>query len=271
MPLSPGDLREVKTIAHGGMALLTLARTPDGKEVVKRELHRKYMLRPRTHMRFLRGLRIREMLSPHDHIVRPLTRGYHGLLPYEILEYVPGHNLHEWILRRREKIESCALTILKDVAEAVAFMHEKHILHLDVKAENVLIDTGGDSGQLNAKLTDFDLSRNVRGEHNHLHAGTESHMAPEQLAGGDVSYSNDIFAFGVMAYYLVTGRMPFAAYSLKDVRRRQMSKSYKVTEPTKINPDLAPKLNWIIMRCLEKDRSQRFPHTAYLVQELSRV
>jgi len=271
MALRRDELQEIRQIALGGMARLTLAVDPRGQEVVLRQLRPNFAFHPRAHFAFLRGLRIRRRLFPHPNIVSPIARGYCGLVPYEIIEYVPGENLRELILHKHDGVKTHAADILRQAATALSHMHAKHLLHLDVKPENVLIDTENTEDGITAKLTDFDLSRRLRGGHEHLRAGTASHMAPEQLILGRVTYASDIFSFGVMAYNLVTGKMPFSAFSLDEVRRQQVSRSFEVAEPRKFNSDIAPKLNWIILRCLEKDCEKRFPSMAYLLQELGRI
>lgn len=271
MRLCRHNLQEIRQIAVGGMARLFLAVDEQGNEVVIRELHRSQCLKLRPHWRFRSGLRIRRALSPHPNIVAPYGSGYCGPVPYEIIEYVPGENLRESILKRDETIRAYALEILREVATALGHMHSQQLLHLDVKAENVLVCARENGDGLTVKLTDFDLSRKYGGGRERLRSGTASHMAPEQLTGGTVSYANDMFAFGVMAYYFVTGKMPFSGFSLDQVRKHQVSRKFNVVEPRRLNAALAPKLNWIIMRCLEKDRNDRFPNMAYLLQELGRI
>ncbi len=270
MSLCRRDLQTVKQIANGGMASLMLAVDRSGRQVVLRELHRRLALNFRIHLCFYRGIRIREDLCPHPHIVCPLSRGYCGLVPYEIIEYIPGENLRELIMYKPDVIRGCGLAILRQLVAALTYMHNQHILHLDVKPENILVDMSSEAGPV-VKLTDFDLSRRFRGGHDRLRSVTASHMAPEQLRGGAVTFANDIFAFGVVAYYLVTGKMPFSGFSLDEVRRQQVSRTYEVTEPRRYNADLAPKLNWLILRCLEKDPEQRLPSMAYLQQEIGRI
>ncbi|MFO7820532.1 MAG: serine/threonine-protein kinase, partial [Lentisphaeria bacterium] len=212
---------------------------------------------------------------PHENICATVSLGFAGLPPYEIIEYVPGRNLRDLIHNRHESVKTNALEILRKVARGIRYMHDNKILHLDVKPENVLLNTGGDvkDGDRVVKLTDFDLSRRLSGGKSLVRsrAGTASHMAPEQLVKGSVSYGNDIFAFGVLAYYLVTGKMPFDGFTLKEVRRNQVSNNFEIAEPRKVNPDLAPRLSWVIMRCLERDTTERFLNLAYLCRELDRV
>ena len=271
MSLRCRDLNEIRRIAMGGMAELTLARDPEGRDVVLRRLHRRLVFNFRVHRGFLRGMRLRRSLCPHPNLTCPISHGYDGLTPYEIIEYVPGENLRELIMHRHDSVRTHAFDILRQVAQALAYMHTQHVLHLDVKPENTLVDNTNMEAGLTVKLTDFDLSRHCAGGKTRSRSGTVSHMAPEQLRGGCISYANDIFAFGVMAYYLVTGKMPFSGFSLEEMRKQQASRRSEVTEPRRFNSELAPKLNWLIVRCLEKDQAKRFPSMSYLLQELGRI
>lgn len=262
--------RRLHEIARGGVARLSLGVQSDGTHLVVRELHPHLVFNFRAHMGFRNGARIRERLCPHPQIVFPIEFGYHGFVPYEIIEYVPGENLHERIIHKDQLVHRSHLEILRQAAHALAYMHGQNIIHLDVKPENFLI--ANSDGQFCVKLTDFDLSRDCRGTHRDRHlAGTANYMAPEQLKKGAVGVQADIFAFGVMAYYLVTGQKPFSGYTLEEMRRQQVSESFAVAPPSKHNPDLAPKLGWLILRCLEKDPARRIPDMAYLAKELEAV
>lgn len=250
----------------GGVAQLTLAVQPDGTQLVIRELLPRYILNWRMHRRFVKGTRIRERISPHPRIAYSVERGYQGLKPYEVIEYVDGKNLRELILARHPLIRSHTYQILRQSASALAYMHDRGILHLDVKAENFLLDMTTE--QIKVKLTDFDLSCDLKTSRDRHRSGTLSYMAPEQVRQGAVGVGSDMFAFGIFAYFLVTGKMPFTGDSEKERRQRQLSMESHVISPRRVNPDLSAKLDWIIMRCLEKDPEKRFPGMAYLQQEL---
>ena len=141
---------------------------------------------------------------------------------------------------------------------------------MDIKAENFVINGSGST--LTVKLTDFDLARpRSGGSHDANRSGTTNCMAPEQLKKGVFGVEADIFSFGIMAYYLVTGRKPFSAFSQEEVRRQQLSDSYQILEPARINPGLTPKINKLIMKCLEKEPMARFPNMGYLASELQRM
>jgi len=263
-------LTRLHRIARGGVARLTLAVQPDGTRLVIRELHPHFVFKVRVHRRFVNGTKIREMLTPHPRIVYSVERGYSHFTPYEVIEYVPGENLRERIIHKDPVARENHLLILRQAAEALAYMHQRDIAHLDVKPENFLVDDTG--SEILVKLTDFDLSRHCRKTRRDPHrAGTSSYMAPEQFKSGTIGVQADIFAFGVMAYYLVTGQKPFSGFTITEMRRQQVSSKYKVPEPSRLNPDISPKLEWLIMRCLEKDPEQRIPSMLYLKQELDRA
>lgn len=257
-------------VAAGGMATLTLVVQKDGAPLVLRELQPKLQWSPWMHVRFLRGAKIRDAVSPHPHIVYSAEYGYHGLRPYELIEYCPGANLNELIMRKDERIRKSSLEILRQACAALAHMHTRGYIHLDVKAENIIVQETQDDS-VSVKLTDFDLSRPCTSHHDFSRAGTANYMSPEMLRCGTVGVESDIFAFGVMAYYCMTGRKPFSGFTLAEMRRQQMSAVATVPEPSKLNHDISPKLSWIITRCLEKNPEQRFPSMNYLQQEFSRV
>ena len=266
------ELEMVRPMKSGGMAKLTYALTPERQPVVVRELLPQFALRPIVRFRFVRGMRLREQVCPHPNIVCPYTRRVLRLRPYEIIEYINAVNLRDLVMNDYEKAQLHAMDILRGVAEALAHIHSKGLVHLDVKSENILVGTNPeDEDATVVKLTDFDLCRKLGNHGGHLRSGTASYMAPEQLVTGKVSCTNDIFAFGVMAYYLVTRRMPFSGESISEVRKQQVSRKHEVKQPKKHVPDISPKLNKIIMGCLEKDPNKRLPSMVYLAQELRRV
>ena len=255
--------------ASGGMAVLTLGAQPDGHKLVIRELHPKLRWSVSKHWAFLRGARIREAVSPHPNIVFPIENGYHGFVPYEIIEYVNGANLNDLILRRDPLVKTSVMDILCQACVAVAHIHDQGYLHLDIKPENFLVDTNGP--KLRVKLTDFDLSRRDDGRRNSRRAGTKAYMSPELLRDGAIGVEADIFAFGVLAYFVMTARKPFAGHSVQETFRQKMDEDFQVTEPIKIQPDISPKLNRMIMHCLQHDPDKRFPSMSFLQKELERV
>ena len=265
------ELKPIRPIRGGGMAHLTLAAGPNQSRCVIRELNRDMLFNWRLRQGFINGLRIRRALTGHQYILGSMGMKTRTLIPYEIVEYVTGGNLHELVLNKHSEVQCHHLDILRQIAAALAHMHNLGYVHLDVKAENVLVEADSQKHEVHVRLTDFDLSRHLSGSWRRVRSGTASHMAPEQLTGGRVGFGNDIFAFGVLAYCLTTGKAPFAGFTEEEARWRQTNCRARPEPPRRLCPGLALQLDEIIMACLEKDPGRRFPTMAYLEQELGRI
>ncbi len=259
-----------QVIAVGGMAILSMVIQENGKPLVLRELKPNLRWRPWLHWRFLHGARIRDAVSPHPNIVYSAEYGYRGLIPYELIEYCPGLTLQKMIVDRNERLKVASLDFLRQACAGLAHMHAHGYIHLDIKPENFIVQDDG-QGRAVVKLTDFDLSRPYDAHHDFHRSGTANYMSPEMLKSGTIGPQADVFAFGITAYYCMTGRKPFSGETIEAMRRQQTSVQYHVTEPVRHNPDISPKLNQIILRCLEKDTAKRFPNMNYLMQEFGRV
>jgi serine/threonine-protein kinase len=253
---------------RGGMAVLRLATgEQDGQKYVLREMLPSTALSWRKRSGFKRGCVIRAKLSPHPHIVRSIDYGVRRCKPYELIEYVPGPSLRQMINDEAELVLAHGFELVRQTAEALAHVHDLGWMHLDVKPENFIIYK--ERGRLHAKLTDFDLTTEGRELRMAKPPGTLVYAAPELLKEGFVSPAADIFAFGVMAYRLLTGHMPFQGNSEKKSRWRQMNEGYKPKAPAELVPGLSNKLSTLVMQCLAKDPQDRFPSMVLLRQQLA--
>lgn len=252
----------------GGMALLRVGTLSDGRQAVLRELRKEHTFKWRIRKNFIRGTRIREVLCPHPNIVEHYDFGRRGLIPYEIIEYVHGKNLQQLVERSPDFVRENTIEILKQAARCLAHMHSNRFLHLDIKPHNFLIQRAQEG--LVVKLTDFDLSCDCNTRWNRRRAGTVKYMAPEELKHGSVDVGTDVFAFGALAYLTITLRYPFGGATVEESRRNQLSRKVQVVPPSKVVKDVHPKLDWLIVRCLEKDARKRLPSIAYFVREMER-
>jgi serine/threonine-protein kinase len=259
----------VRELHVGGMARLSLAVTAEGRQIVLRQLLARNLIGFRLRRAFIEVTRIRAVLTPHPRVVLSLERGFHGLIPYELIEYVDGSSLRRLLQTKDARIASDPLAILRQCAEALAHVHECGFVHLDVKPENFLVTQGSDGPTV--KITDFDLAREATAKRSAWQSGTVAYLAPEQIRKGVVGPPADIFAFGILAYQLVTGRMPFQGKHEKQLRWRQTSDHFVPKPPKSVVPDLSPKVDWLITKCLEKDPENRLPSMAYLCEELRRL
>ena len=170
------------------------------------------------------------------------------------MEYVDGEDLASLLRRIGRFPQDRALAISRQVCAGLAAAHECGIVHRDLKPANVMLDASG-----KVRLADFGLA-GLAGES--VRAGTPAYMAPEQLAGAEVTPRSDIYALGLVLYEIFTGQRALDAQNLAElIRKREQS---GILPPTAIVPDLEPDIETTIMRCLRPDPRQR-PATAMTV------
>ena len=255
-------------LAEGGMAQLFNIVCSDGRRAVLRQLHGRYVWRLKPRRRFVNGLQLRAELSPHEHIASTLEFGSRWLKPYEIIELVEGVNLKVLINQRNEALRMHCDEILLGAAKALAYMHQKKLLHLDVKPENFLVDCRDRFNPL-VKLTDFDLACTLEQGRSSRPSGTPAYMAPEQFNLKLSLRASDVFAFGVMAYHAYSGRFPFSGNSELQTMRNQADENVRPRPIGEYCPELSPRMERVIMRCLAKRVQERYPDMSACLNDMS--
>src|SRR5262245_45525081 len=195
----------------------------------------------------------------HPAIVQIFEVGEHLDQPYFAMEFVDGRNLS---VRAHEfKDPRTAAALVEQLARAVHFAHQRRLVHLDLKPENVLITEQGEP-----KITDFGLARRMEGEEERNTGwvgGTPGYMAPEQCTGsdGEIGPAADVYGLGAILYRLVTGRIPVEISTLHERTVREwrefLAAAYGKPIPTMrtIRPELTANLDAIGRRCLEPEPS----------------
>jgi len=247
-----------REIGHGGMATVYVAH--DARH--QREVALKVM-RPElaaTADRFLREITIAANLQ-HPNILAVYDSGEAEGLLYYVMPYVEGPSLRQHLRKQVELPVPEAVRILRDVADALAAAHAKGVVHRDIKPENILL-----SGR-HALVADFGVAKAVSEATDRrtlttagVALGTPAYMAPEQgAADPHTDHRADLYAFGVMAYEMLTGQVPFEAESAQGVSIAHL------TEPpvpvTERRARIPLPLAQLIMGCLEKKPADR-PQTA---------
>lgn len=185
--------------------------------------------------------------------------------PYIVMEYVSGANLLS-LLDEAPLSPARVAQIGAKVAAALVDLHRQNVLHLDIKPSNIMIR---DSGE--AALIDFGLSRHLHlpdllEEEFHVPMGTGPYISPEQVLRNRTDPRSDIFSLGVLLYHFATKVRPWGIPKFNRALRARLWRD--PVPPRKLNPDVPPWLQEIILRCLEPDPARRYPTAAQLLFDL---
>jgi len=257
------------SIGRGGMAVVYRARD----QVLEREVAIKLISKERfppemlerVLKRFEREAKSLAQLD-HPHIVQVLDYGEYDGAPYLVLKYLSGGTLEQVVGHPLPYPEAARLLI--PIAQALAYAHERHIIHRDVKPSNILFSDSrhpmlGDFGI--AKLLD-DASTHGLTESSAV-IGTPAYMAPEQAMGRPIDARTDLYALGVVFYELVTGRKPFEADT--PMSMAVMHATEPLPSPKQFVPDLPDAVEQILLRALAKQPAERYPDMAQFLAALT--
>lgn len=253
-------------INSGGMADIWVATDPHGAAFALRRLHDDLRFNFVARRRFARGCKILSRIHEHDKMIRYYEHGNVKGTPYLLMEYVEGSNLKQLLGRNDPELADNVAQIMIDMAAALEHVHESGFLHLDFKPENVLVTRNS-----SVRLVDFDLAQPKPEKPKKMsgNPGTPAYMAPEQLQRDGIDQRTDIFAFGVAAYEVVTMAKPFPGDSPEEILRMQLQD--ELIPPRELNPGIPEALEKVLLKCLARDRAERYPFMSVVVRHLEQA
>ena len=219
--------------------------------------------------RFEREIMVAAQLA-HPSVVPVLTAGDANGLPYYTMPYVQGESLRARLARGPLSVGE-TMSVLRDVARALAYAHERGVVHRDIKPENVLLASGA------AVVTDFGIAKAIAAARTDLSdatitrvgtsVGTPAYMSPEQATGDPATdYRADIYSFGCLAYELLTGETPF--HGLPVHKQLAAHISERPADVATRRADCPGGLAILVMQCLEKNPDHRIATAVEALQRL---
>jgi tetratricopeptide (TPR) repeat protein/tRNA A-37 threonylcarbamoyl transferase component Bud32 len=265
-----GRYRIIRFIGHGGMGEVYEAEDLELHERIALKTVRPEIASERRALdRFKREIQLARRVT-HPNVSRIFDLGYHrveggGEVTFLTMELLPGESLAARLRTVGRMTASEAYPLVAQMASALTAAHEAGIVHRDFKPGNVmLVPTKGAEPGVRAVVTDFGLARKASPSESLATSlstpgevvGTPAYMAPEQVEGKDITSAADIYALGAVMYEMVTGSLPFAGETPFATALKRLTESPPT--PRMHVPELDPKWEAAILRCLAREPAERF-------------
>jgi eukaryotic-like serine/threonine-protein kinase len=252
-----------RLIGQGGFAWVYAATRDDGKSFALKVLKPRYANDPAFESRFRQEAAFAAGLQ-HPNIVRIEEVGTGDGPPYFVMDLYPD-SLSERLARETTLPEADVAAIARGVADALAFAHEKEVVHRDIKPDNILL-TADDR----PVLSDFGIARAVSGyvaaTGFSMTIGTPAYISPEQAQGRAVDGRSDLYSLGITLYRSLTGEVPFKSSDWFELARMHVED--RPEPPRNRRPELSKRFERIILRLLGKHPDDRYPSATALVADL---
>jgi serine/threonine protein kinase/tetratricopeptide (TPR) repeat protein len=249
-----GRYQIIEELGKGGMGRVYKANDTDIKErvaikLIKPEIStdKKTIERFQNEIKFARKIRHKNVCQMYD-----LNRE-EGTY-YITMEYVEGENLKNMIRMSGQLGIGTAISVAKQVCEGLVEAHKLGVVHRDLKPSNIMIDREGI-----VRIMDFGIARSLKEKGitgAGVMIGTPEYMSPEQVESKETDQRADIYSLGVILYEMVTGRVPFEGDTPFSIGVKQKSEVPK--SPKEWNEQIPDDLSWVILKCLEKDKENRY-------------
>jgi serine/threonine protein kinase len=220
---------------------------------------------PAQFERFQRELEVMKTLD-HPAILKGLGSGKYNRIPYLVTEYVNGQSLRSLIETSGPLPPEQAVSLIRKIADGMAYCHKNEVIHRDLKPENILITADGQP-----VIMDFGLAL-TKGAHRVTYSnlsatmGTPDYMAPEQIEGQRGDQRTDIYALGVMMYELLAGIVPFTGDSNMVVMAQHLNSTAPRLD--RVDPSITTQLAAIVATCLARNPDDRYVDMTALIQSL---
>lgn len=253
----------LEQIGSGGMAYVYKARDRKLSRLVAIKILKEEFCKDKS---FVAKFRMEAQAAAglsHNNVVGVYDVGEENNTHYIVMELIDGITLKEYITRKRKLGTKESIGIAIQVAQGLEAAHKRHIVHRDIKPQNIIISKDG-----RIKVADFGIARAITDETTNLYgaAGSVHYISPEQARGGYCDERSDIYSLGITIYEMVTGRVPFDGDTTVAVAIAHINEA--MIPPSNIEPSVPVALEQIIFKCTQKRPNQRYSSCADLIKDL---
>ena len=262
-----GRYQIIEELGKGGMGKVYKAHDNEIKEKVALKL-----LKPeisadnKTIERFQNELKFARKIG-HRNVCRMYDLNKEEGSYYITMEYIEGQDLKGLIRQTGQLTVGKSVFIAKQVCDGLTEAHRLGVVHRDLKPQNIMIDKEG-----NARIMDFGIARSVSEKGitaAGVMIGTPEYMSPEQAEAKEVDRRSDIYSLGVIMYEMLTGFVPFEGDTALSIAMKHKGEIPK--DPKEHNPQIPENLSQIILRCMEKEKANRYQKVEDLLSDLSNI
>jgi eukaryotic-like serine/threonine-protein kinase len=253
-------------MAQGGMSDIYRAfDLVNRREVVIKIPDQSMLGDPAQFERFQRELNVMKLLD-HPAILKGLGSGKYNRVPYLVTEFVNGQSLRTLIASSAPLLTDQAVSLIRKIADGMAYCHNNDVIHRDLKPENILITSDGQP-----VIMDFGLAL-TKGSHRVTYSnlsatmGTPDYMAPEQIEGQRGDQRTDLYALGTIMYELLVGKTPFSGDSNMVVMAQHLNNTPPRLD--RINSAISPQIAAIVATCLAREPKDRYADMTSFIEAL---
>ena len=200
----------------------------------------------------------------HANIVNVYDVGDENGIYYIVMELVEGITLKKYIEKKGRLGVREAVSIAIQVAQGIEAAHNHHIVHRDIKPQNIIISKEG-----KVKVTDFGIARAASSNTINSNAmGSVHYISPEQARGGYSDEKSDIYSFGIMLYEMLTGKVPFEGDTTVAVALQHIQDD--IVSPAELVPEIPVSVEKIVLKCTQKKTERRYQNMSDLIADLKR-
>ena len=265
-----GRYEILEELGHGGMGQVFRVRDRDLDEVVAlKTLRNRPDMSEASKTRFLREIKLTRKIT-HPNVVRVFDLGAWRDVSFLTMEYIPGKTLSQWVREGEGKKANLRqkVAILRGIAAGLSEAHKLGIIHRDLKPQNVILTPAGIPKLLDFGIAHVEVEEGSEITQEGHFVGSPKYVSPEQIQGQPLSVRSDIYCFGLLAYYLLTGQDAFTGDTPMLILLKQLKEQPVL--PSKLTR-LTPSLENLVLRCLHKKPEERpasLEEVSKLLQEI---